>query len=106
MTSRTFIKEGIMDNIKHDYDSFNYLRDQLTDHEKLVLNNVVNTEFSDLKDEISEVYYKTDITLDFSKEADPIYQQVNNIVNEFYCQVLNLVDLEEDFINKKLQEED
>lgn len=91
---------------RNDYDDFDFLRDQMTHAELTTINDIIETEFEDLREEIEEVYHNQDITIDFSRDAEPIYTQFLDHFNEFYIKVLELIDLEEEYITRRLNNED
>lgn len=88
--------------MKAGYDEIDYLRDSLTIEEIRTVDDIMENELEDIRDEITEVFYNLDISIDYSRDAIPVYQQFLDILDNFAKQINEIIDLEQKYIKGRL----
>lgn len=84
------------------YDDLDYLRSSLTAPEKAALVSIVNEEMEYLRTELIDSFYSIDLSLDLDRSAKPKTMQIYDKIEKFYKDILNLLDEEERYLEKRL----
>lgn len=85
------------------YDNLDMLRETLTKAEKQALLDVIEEEFEDMREDITDAVYNIDCTIHFEKDAEPITMQIIEKLGKLYNHMLDIINEEENYLNARLK---